>query len=159
MKSSLKTIMRMMYAMYGKPVILLIDEYDVPLSKASEKNTSQNHYYDKMLDLIKGMLSFSMKTNEYLKFAVVTGCLRIAKESIFTGTNNFMSYSVLDEDFSEYFGFTQGEVDQLLAEAGCADKETLIYNSVFDTKKPVALSSPIATGFLLWQNGGSQCLS
>jgi hypothetical protein len=117
MKSSLKTIMRMMYTVYGKPVILLIDEYDVPLSKASEKNTSHNHYYDKMLDLVKGMLSISLKTNEYLKFAVITGCLRIAKESIFTGTNNFISYSVLDNRFGEYFGFTQTEVDKLLREA------------------------------------------
>ena len=125
-QNSLKTIMRMMNAVYGKPVILLIDEYDVPLAKASEKNTAQNRYYVQMLDVIKGMLSIALKTNEYLKFAVVTGCLRIAKESIFTGTNNFMSYSVLDEDFSEYFGFTQGEVDQLLAKAGCADKADII---------------------------------
>ena len=125
-KGSLKTIMRMLYAVYGKPVILLIDEYDVPLAKASEKNTPQNRYYVQMLDVMKGMLSIALKTNEYLKFAVITGCLRIAKESIFTGTNNFMSYSVLDEDFSEYFGFTQSEVNRLLAEAGCADKADII---------------------------------
>ena len=125
-KGALKTIMRMMNAVYGKPVILLIDEYDVPLAKASEKNTAQNRYYVQMLDVIKGMLSIALKTNEYLKFAVVTGCLRIAKESIFTGTNNFMSYSVLDEDFSEYFGFTQSEVNRLLSEAGCADKADII---------------------------------
>ena len=92
-ESSVKTIMRMMNAVYGKPVILLIDEYDVPLSKASEKNTPGNRYYLQMLDVIKGMLSIALKTNEYLKFAVITGCLRIAKESIFTGTNNFASYS------------------------------------------------------------------
>ena len=125
-KGSLKTIMRMMNAVYGKPVILLMDEYDVPLAKASEKNTEQNRYYVQMLEVIKGMLSIALKTNEYLKFAVVTGCLRIAKESIFTGTNNFMSYSVLDEDFSEYFGFTQSEVNRLLAEAGCTDKTDII---------------------------------
>ena len=125
-QNSLKTIMRMMYAVYGKPVILLIDEYDVPLSKASEKNTAQNRYYEQMLDVIKGMLSISLKTNEYLKFAVVTGCLRIAKESIFTGTNNFMSYSVLDERFSQYFGFTQEEIDQMLSTAGFSDKADLI---------------------------------
>ncbi len=125
-QNALKTIMRMMNAVYGKPVILLIDEYDVPLAKASEKNTVQNRYYVQMLDVIKGMLSIALKTNEYLKFAVITGCLRIAKESIFTGTNNFMSYSVLDEDFSEYYGFTQSEVNQLLAEAGCTDKADLI---------------------------------
>ena len=125
-KGSLKTIMRMMNAVYGKPVILLIDEYDVPLAKASEKNTAQNRYYVQMLDVIKGMLSIALKTNEYLKFAVVTGCLRIAKESIFTGTNNFMSYSVLDDRFSRYFGFTQGEVDTLLAATGVSEKADII---------------------------------
>ena len=93
-----KTLMRMMQAVYGKPVILLIDEYDVPLSKASEKNTARNRYYEQMLDMIKGLLSVALKTNEYLKFAVITGCLRITKESIFTGTNNFASYSVLVKD-------------------------------------------------------------
>ena len=125
-KGSLKTIMRMMNAVYGKPVILLIDEYEVPLAKASEKNTAQNRYYEQMLDVIKGMLSVALKTNEYLKLAVVTGCLRIAKESIFTGTNNFASYSVTDEDFSEYFGFTQEEVNCLLADVGCMDKADII---------------------------------
>ena len=125
-QNALKTIMRMMNAVYGRPVILLIDEYDVPLAKASEKDMAQNRYYVQMLDVIKGMLSMALKTNEYLKFAVVTGCLRIAKESIFTGTNNFAPYSVLDEDFSEYFGFNQGEVDRLLAEAGCSDKGDII---------------------------------
>lgn len=107
--SSLKTIMRMMHAVYGKPVILLIDEYDVPLAKAKT-----NGCYHQMLDVVRGIMSTSLRTNDYLKFAVVTGCLRIPKESIFTGVNNFASYSVLDEDFSEYFGFTQGEVEELL---------------------------------------------
>ncbi len=125
-KGSLKTIMRMMNAVYGKPVILLIDEYEVPLAKASEKNTAQNRYYEQMLDVIKGMLSVALKTNEYLKLAVVTGCLRIAKESIFPGTNNFASYSVTDKDFSEYFGFTQEEVNCLLADVGCMDKAYII---------------------------------
>lgn len=125
-QNSLKTIMRMMHAVYGKPVILLIDEYDVPLAKASEKNSAQNRYYEQMLDVIKGMLSIALKTNEYLKFAVITGCLRIAKESIFTGTNNFMSYSVLDEDFSQYFGFTTKEVADLLKAADCLDKADII---------------------------------
>lgn len=125
-KGSLKTIMRMMNAVYGKPVILLIDEYEVPLAKASEKNTAQNRYYEQMLDVIKGMLSVALKTNEYLKLAVVTGCLRIAKESIFTGTNNFASYSVTDEDFSECFGFTQEEINCLLADVGCMDKADII---------------------------------
>ena len=118
LQNSPKTIMRMMHAVYGRPVILLIDEYDVPLAKASEKNTDENKYHVQMLDVIKGILSISLKMNEYLKFAVITGCLRITKESIFTGTNNFASYSVLDERFSSYFGFTREEVDRLLAAAG-----------------------------------------
>ena len=121
-KDSLKTIMRMMYAVYGKPVILLIDEYDAPLAKASEQNTDGNQYYAKMLNVIRGMFDAALKGNEFLKFAVVTGCLRIAKESIFTGTNNFMSYSVLDKQFSGYFGFTQEEVDRMLEEADRKDK-------------------------------------
>ena len=126
LKNSLDTLMRMMNAVYGKPVILLIDEYDVPLAKASEKNTPENRYYEQMLDVIRGIMSISLKTNDYLKFAVVTGCLRIAKESIFTGTNNFVSYSVLDEDFSEYFGFTQQEMDQLLTDADCSMQAPIV---------------------------------
>ncbi len=117
LQNSLKTIMRMMHAVYGKPVILLIDEYDVPLAKANE-----NGYYPQMLDVIRGLLSAALKTNDYLKFAVVTGCLRIAKESIFTGVNNFKSYSVLDEAFSQYFGFTEEEVVALLSVAGKVDR-------------------------------------
>lgn len=113
-KNSIKTIMRMLYTVYGKQVILLIDEYDVPLAKASEKDTAKNQYYSKMLDVIKGIMSTALKDNEFLKFAVVTGCLRIAKESIFTGTNNFASYSVLDERFSRYFGFLEDEVEKML---------------------------------------------
>ena len=113
-KSSLQTIMRMMNAVYGKKVILLIDEYDVPLARASEMDTSRNGYYPKMLDVIKGIMSTALKDNEFLQFAVITGCLRIAKESIFTGTNNFASYSVLDEKFSRYFGFLEDEVETML---------------------------------------------
>ena len=123
-QNSLKTMMRMLYNVYGKQVILLIDEYDVPLAKASEKDTAKNHYYSRMLDVIKGIMSTALKDNEFLKFAVVTGCLRIAKESIFTGTNNFASYSVLDEDFSQYFGFSKNEITAILKAAdrsGTAD--------------------------------------
>ena len=100
-KSALKMIMRMMNAVHGKPVILLMDEYDVPLSKASEKNTAENGYYEQMLDVIRGMMSIALKTNEFLKFAVITGCLCLAEESVFTGTNNYASYSVLDDRFSQ----------------------------------------------------------
>jgi hypothetical protein len=113
-QNSLKMIMRMMNAVYGKKVILLIDEYDVPLAKASEKDTAKNGYYSKMLDVIKGIMSTALKDNVFLQFAVITGCLRIAKESIFTGTNNFASYSVLDERFSRYFGFLEDEVEKML---------------------------------------------
>ena len=120
LQNSLKTIMRMMTAVYGKPVILLIDEYDVPLSKAEE--TKNREYYEQMLDLIRGILSISLKTNEYLKFAVVTGCLRITKESIFTGVNNFACYSVTSRKFSQYFGFTQEEVAEMLAAFGLSEK-------------------------------------
>ncbi len=125
-KNSLKTIMRMMNAVYGRQVILLIDEYDVPLAKANEKNTAKNEYYSRMLDVMKSIMSIALKDNEFLKFAVVTGCLRIAKESIFTGTNNFASCSVLDEDFSGYFGFSEKEVEDILAAAGRLDKAEVV---------------------------------
>lgn len=125
-KSSLKTIMRMLYAVYGKKVILLIDEYDVPLARASEKDTADNEYYSSMLSVVRGIMSTALKDNEFLEFAVVTGCLRIAKESIFSGTNNFASYSVLDEDFSGYFGFSEDEVEKMLSEADRQGKAGLI---------------------------------
>lgn len=107
---------RMMHAHYGKPVILLIDEYDVPLAKASEAN-----YYTEMLDVIRALLGVALKTNPYLKFAVVTGCLRIAKESIFTGTNNFVTDTITGESFDEYFGFTQRDVMKLLEDLQLTD--------------------------------------
>lgn len=125
-QGALKTIMRMMYAVYSKKVILLIDEYDVPLTNASEKGTETNKYYSSMLDVIKGIMSTALKDNEFLEFAVITGCLRIAKESIFTGTNNFASYSVLDEDFSDYFGFSEDEVGKILVAADRRDKTDII---------------------------------
>ena len=123
-QNALKTIMRMMKSVYGKPVILLIDEYDVPLEKAEE--TKNKEFYQQMLDVIRGIMSISMKTNEYLKFAVVTGCLRISKESIFTGVNNFSCYSVTSRKFSQYFGFTQDEVSRMLDAFGMTDKLELI---------------------------------
>lgn len=116
--NSLKIITRMLKAYYGKPAILLIDEYDVPIAKARE-----NGYYREMLDIIRGLLGNALKGNEFLKFAVITGCLRIVKESIFTGVNNFKSYSVLDSKLSQYFGFTQNEIDDLLIKAGMIDKK------------------------------------
>lgn len=113
-QSALLVIMEMMQAHYGKSVILLIDEYDVPAAKASS-----NGYYQEMLDVIARMLSQALKDNKALKFAVITGCLRIAKESIFTGTNNLKSDTISNTRLSEYFGFTDGEVRKLLQDTGC----------------------------------------
>ena len=124
-KNSLLLLSRMMAAHYGKPVILLIDEYDVPLAKANEEKEAGERYYSQMLDVIRGIMSTALKTNDYLAFAVVTGCLKIAKESIFTGVNNFKSYSVMDKDFSQSFGFTQAEVNDLLQAAEREDKEAV----------------------------------
>lgn len=114
-KGSLLMLTKMMEAHYGKPVILLIDEYDVPIAKASA-----NGYYDEMLDVMKGILQ-ALKDNDALRFAVITGCLRIAKESIFTGTNNFVSDTISSSHLNEYFGFTQEEVDQILIDADQTD--------------------------------------
>ncbi len=115
-QSSLLVLMRMMKEYYKKPVILLLDEYDVPMAKASS-----NGYYEKMLEVIKTMMSTALKDNESLRFAVVTGCLRIAKESIFTGTNNFTTDTISDIRYDEFFGFTRPEVAEFLKEAGCQD--------------------------------------
>ncbi|MDD7085681.1 MAG: AAA family ATPase [Clostridiales bacterium] len=115
LKGSLLRLTRMMQAHYGKPIILLIDEYDVPLAKASA-----NGYYKEMLDVMKGIMQ-AMKDNSALQLAVITGCLRIAKESIFTGTNNFVSDTITSSRLNEYFGFTQAEVDKLLEDTGLTD--------------------------------------
>ena len=114
-KNSLLLLTEMMQANYGKPVILLMDEYDVPLAKASA-----NGYYKEMLDVMKGIMQ-AMKDNSALQLAVITGCLRIAKESIFTGTNNFVSDTITSSRLNEYFGFTQAEVDKLLEVTGLTD--------------------------------------
>ena len=121
-KNSLHTLLRMMHDHFGRRVILLIDEYDVPLAKAGERKEAGERYYPQMMEVIRGILSTALKSNEYLKFAVVTGCLKIARESIFTGANNFASYSVLDDEFSQYFGFRQEEVKKLLAAADREEK-------------------------------------
>lgn len=113
LQCSLDTLMRMMKAHYGKEVILLVDEYDVPLAKASD-----NGYYEEMLNIIKTLLGMVWKSNPSLKFAVVTGCLRIAKESIFTGANNFISNSISEESYQDYFGFQESEVSDLVQAAG-----------------------------------------
>ena len=110
-KNSLLSLTRAMYAYYGKPVILLIDEYDVPVAKANS-----NGYYTEMLDLMKGIMQ-ALKDNPFLRMAVITGCLKIAKESIFTGTNNFVSDTITSSRLNEYFGFIQSDVDQILRDA------------------------------------------
>ena len=109
LSGSLLTLSTLLHKHYGKKVIVLIDEYDVPLSKANE-----NGYYDQMVSLIRSMFSRVLKTNSSLYFAVMTGCLRVAKESIFTGLNNIKVLSVTDVRFDEYFGFTDSEVRELL---------------------------------------------
>ena len=114
-KASILLLTKLMQAHYSKPVILLIDEYDVPIAKASA-----NGYYDEMLDVMKGILQ-ALKDNDALRFAAITGCLRIAKESIFTGTNNFVSDTISSSHLNEYFGFTQEEVDQILIDADQTD--------------------------------------
>ena len=109
-ENSLKTLSRLLYKHYGKKVVILIDEYDVPLDKAY-----QNGYYHEMVSLIRGLFGQALKTNDYLQFAILTGCLRISKESIFTGLNNFKVLSIMDTRFDEQFGFTDSKVEELLA--------------------------------------------
>lgn len=107
--NSLRLLTRLLYKHYDTQVIVLVDEYDVPLDKAY-----QNGYYAKMVQLIRSMFSQALKTNKSLYFAVITGCLRIAKESIFTGLNNFKIRTIFDVAFSKYFGFTDQEVHKIL---------------------------------------------
>ena len=110
---SLKMLCILLEKHYGQKVILLIDEYDVPLDKAYAHG-----YYDQMIDLIRAMFGAALKTNDSLFFAVLTGCLRVSKESIFTGLNNLMVHSISDTSFDEYFGFTDAEVSKMLADYG-----------------------------------------
>ncbi len=121
-KGSLMLLTKLLQQHYEKPVILLIDEYDVPVAKANS-----NGYYKEMLDVMKAIMQ-ALKDNDALKFAVVTGCLKIAKESIFTGTNNFVSNSITSNRLNEYFGFTQQEVDCLLQVMDLEGKRECIKN-------------------------------
>ena len=123
-ENSLVTLMSILYTIYNKKVILLIDEYDVPLAKAYVNNGVS--YYNDMLEFTRAVLSPALKDNRYLEFAVLTGCLRISKESIFTGLNNLVVYSILDDDFSNYFGFTEDEVQVILDKLGCSDKLSMV---------------------------------
>lgn len=115
-KGSLLLLTRLLQQYYRKPVILLIDEYDVPVAKANN-----NGYYKEMLDVMKGLMQ-ALKDNQALRFAIITGCLKIAKESIFTGTNNFVSDTIANSRLNEYFGFVQKEVDQLLKDADLMER-------------------------------------
>ena len=108
--SSLRDLSELLQKHYGQKVIVLIDEYDVPLAKATE-----NGYYEQMVFLIRNMFEQVLKTNEHLYFAVLTGCLRVSKESIFTGLNNPNVFSITDEDCDSCFGFTDKEVRKMLA--------------------------------------------
>lgn len=121
LKTGIALIMRMLKDYYEKPVILLLDEYDVPLAKASAHG-----YYAEMLEVMRAMISTALKDNPSLRFAVVTGCLRISRESIFTGTNNFVSDTIFDTRLNEYFGFLQDEVEQLLTAIGAKDKAGIV---------------------------------
>lgn len=107
--NSLRLLTRLLFKHYGIQAIVLIDEYDVPLDKAC-----QNGYYLQMVQLVRSVFSQVLKTNKSLYFAVITGCLRIAKESIFTGLNNFKVRTISDNLYAEYFGFTDNEVQELL---------------------------------------------
>lgn len=109
LRFSLKNLLELLYKHYGRKTIVLIDEYDVPLDKAF-----QDGYYREMVSLIRGLLGETLKTNDFLQFAVLTGCLRVSKESIFTGLNNFKILSITDVRFDEQFGFTEDEVKKLL---------------------------------------------
>ena len=114
--SGLKTLSELLEKHYGTKAVLLIDEYDVPLAKAFE-----NGYYDQMIFLIRSLLEQALKTNDSLKFSVMTGCMRISKESIFTGLNNLKVLSITDERYDEYFGFTDAEVREMLKYYGIED--------------------------------------
>ena len=119
--NSLLVLCRALEAHWDKPAILLIDEYDVPVNCAE-----QNGYYKEMIGFMRNLLGAALKTNTSLKFAVLTGCIRIARESIFTGLNNFKCYGVSDAQYADKLGFTPAEVDAMLNEAGLADKKPLL---------------------------------
>ncbi len=121
LSDSLKILCRALHAHYGKPVILLIDEYDVPLARAQE-----NGYYPDMVGFIRDMLEEALKTNSSIRFAILTGCLGLSKESSYTGLNNLRSYGISDARFADKFGFTSNEVDDLLATAELSEKKDII---------------------------------
>lgn len=120
-KGSLFKLIQILAQHYGKPVIFILDEYDVPAAKADE-----NGYYRQMIDTIRNITGAALKDNQFLKFAVMTGCLKIAKESIFTGINNLTTDTISDNRYNEYFGFTGEETEKLLKDAGLEDRLELV---------------------------------
>ena len=118
---ALSTLTRLLQIYHQKQVVLLLDEYDVPIAKASDKG-----YYQEMLDIMKVLLSTVLKDNESLRFAFITGCLKIAKESVFTGTNNLVTDSITSSRLDEYFGFTQKDIDKLLKDAKATEKTEIM---------------------------------
>ncbi|MDD6180985.1 MAG: AAA family ATPase [Desulfovibrionaceae bacterium] len=166
---SINTLCRALHAHYGKPVILLIDEYDVPLAKAQE-----NGYYREMVTFLRGFLGGALKTNPSLAFAVLTGCLRISRESIFTGLNNFRCYGIDHTFFADKIGFTSADVDALLEIYGLADKKPVVQewydgyrfgNNVemycpWDVLQYVvdAQSNPAATPRAYWNNSSGNAI-
>ena len=118
---ALQLLLQLLSKHYDKKAILLLDEYDVPLAKASSHG-----YYDEMLELMKSLMSTALKDNSNLFMAVITGCLRISKESIFTGTNNFVSDTINSSRYDEYFGFTQNDIDRILEDAGATTQMDVI---------------------------------
>lgn len=120
-QKSLSLLTELLYKYHGQKVILLIDEYDVPLDKAF-----QHGYYEEMVSLIRGLFGQALKTNEFLQFAVLTGCLRVSKESVFTGLNNFDVNSIVDVEHDEHFGFTEVEVQGLLEDNDMEEKAGIV---------------------------------
>lgn len=120
LQDSLVLLSRLLFNYYNKQIIILIDEYDVPLAKAAD-----NGYYKEMLGLMRGILQV-LKDNDYLEFAVLTGCLRVSKESIFTGVNNFTTNSIVSKDFNQYFGFTESDVQKLLIDFQASEQYPVI---------------------------------
>lgn len=116
-EDSIRKLSKLLYKHYGQKTIIIIDEYDVPLDKAF-----QNGYYKEMVSLIRGLFGQALKTNDFLQFAVLTGCLRVSKESIFTGLNNFEINSIVDIEHDEQFGFTDAEVVKLLEDYACTKR-------------------------------------